>query len=130
MDVCAHVCLCSTSTCLFLQMLGLVVNSFKETKDYDEADVHKAQASKMDILDIFLTLGVRSVTPLASCSEMVEMGTNSHTKASPSKTPHAETPPNNLVRDLLTWLYILGVGQDLQHEAHVTIDKPFGTTTS
>lgn len=33
-------------------MLGLIINVFVETTDYDEVDVHRAHASKIDILDI------------------------------------------------------------------------------
>ena len=112
------------------QMLGLVVNSFVETSDYDEANVHRSQASKMDILDILPSLAVRSVTPLASRTETAAMDTDSDTEAGPSNTPRAQTPPDNVVRDPLTGLYILGVSQHHDEDAHVTIDTPFGTPTS
>ena len=103
-------------------MLGLIVTSFVETEDYNEADAHRARAEKMDLMDIIPALGVQSVAPLASRSDTAPMDLDTDIEVGPTNTPRAQTPPDNVVRDPLTGLYILGVGQSL--------DTPLGTPTS
>ena len=49
-----------------LQMLGLQVNSFVQTRDMDEANNHRDIASKMDIEDIIDVLTTHPVVPLVS----------------------------------------------------------------
>ena len=110
----------------FLQMLGLVVNTFIETSDYVDCVIHRENASKMDLVDILTMIGVRSVTPLASRSEATAMEADS--EAGPSTTPRAQTPMEDAAGDPATGLYILGVSEGVEQEGPV--HTPYGTPTS
>lgn len=65
-----------------------MVTSFIKKSDYEDADVHKSQASRMGLEEILPTLGVQSVAPLASHNVAIGMDIVFDTEVGPSNTFH------------------------------------------
>lgn len=121
-------------------MLGLQVNTYVGTGDYDDAANHRVLASKLDIMDIVDLLSPQPVRPIAVREEGMPDLDVSDDEAGPSSRREEADSEEEDAPNPSTGLFLLGAEEEEdERQRHVNVTplavpdarpSPFGTPTS